>query len=116
MPDAHAAPDADDAINQVLRAERQAQQAVAQCEQQAAQLVADARLRAKRAQEGAEQRLHILRERMRANTAQQIAALDSAAKALPQRAQPDATAHAKLEQAVVALAAILSGEAHDERL
>ena len=108
-PGAIAEPAAQEAIERVLEAERDARAAVSVCEEQAARTVAEARLHARRVAERADARIDAMRAAARSRLAADLARLDAEARALTARPIPPET-QARMEAAVQGLAARLSGE------
>lgn len=101
---------AQDAIERVLEAERDARAAVSVCQEQAARIVAEARLHARRIAERADARIDALRAASRARLAGELARLDAEAQALAARPIAPETQR-RMEAAVDGLAARLTGEA-----
>ena len=97
------------AINQVLRAERAAEQAVARCEHQARNIIRDAQTRAQRIAQRGDERITFIHMRCSQRLAEQrraLAAADSRAQAEMRSARVDSDSVALV---VDSLAAILSG-------
>ncbi len=97
------------AINQVLRAERAAEQAVARCEHQARNVIREAQTRAQRIAQRGDERISFIHMRCSQRMAEQrrlLAAADGRAQAEIRSAQVDS---AGIALVVDALAAILSG-------
>ncbi|MEO6319669.1 MAG: hypothetical protein ABIR56_03330 [Polaromonas sp.] len=98
---------AEDAIERVLEAERDALATVSLCQEQAARIVAEARLRARRIAERADARIDAMRAASQASVAAEVARLDAEAQALAARSVP-AERQRRLEAAVDSLAARLT--------
>jgi vacuolar-type H+-ATPase subunit H len=99
------------AIERVLQAERNASEAVASCEREARAIVDEARQRAARIAERTTARISTARGRVAARVANAVKHYETEAAALQTTDQIDQEAHKKLEQAVAAVAAELTGEA-----
>ena len=97
------------ALNEVLSAERQAQQAVAACRRQGEEVVSQGRGRGRRILERAEQRITALRAQSDLTLSRTVAALAAEGAALPDPAAVDPEQLARLDQAVAALATELTG-------
>ena len=102
---------AEDAINRVLEAEQRARERVAQCESQAAALVAAMRERALRMGERTDQRIVSLRTRCEQWISGQVAALRAEADAVRRQPAGDDARRLLLAESVARLAArITDGE------
>ncbi len=99
------------AMNRVLAAEREAEQAVADCERQAQALLQAAYARAQRIAGRADQRISLLRMRCGDRVSRQIEAMERDERAAPQASSPDYPDAARLAAIVEQLAAELSGDA-----
>ena len=99
------------AIKRVLEAERDAGEAVASCEREARAIVDEARQRASRIAGRTTERIAAARGRVAARVADAVKHYETEAAALQTSAQIDQEARKKLEQAVAAVAAELTGEA-----
>jgi vacuolar-type H+-ATPase subunit H len=99
----------EEAINRVLKAERDARQAVALCREQAAGLINEARARGRRVSERADARIDAMRAACRCKVSAKLAGLEAQAEALSnQRASAELVA--ALEGAVQVLVKRLTGE------
>lgn len=105
-PDAAAEPTAQQAIERVLEAEREARAAVEACEAQGTRIVAEARQSARRIAERADARIDAMRSAARAGLAAQLARLNAEAQVVAVIA-PET--QARMAAAVEAMAARLSG-------
>lgn len=101
---------AQEAINRVLAAEREAAEAVRRCEQQAAALREETHTKARRLAERTDARIRRLRTRIEEQTAQQVAVLRVSAEELRSRPVLEDARRARLPQVVARLAARLTGE------
>jgi vacuolar-type H+-ATPase subunit H len=98
------------AINEVLRAERAAEQAVAQCERRARDMLRDAQTRAQRIAQRGDERITLIHMRCSQRLAEQrrvLATADRRGQAEIRNAQVDG---ATVASVVDTLAAILSGD------
>jgi hypothetical protein len=98
------------AIARLLERERQAKEAVARCEQEAAAIVQRAREQARRIAERADARINAVHMTCTLDTARKLGALRAAAAACTAPVAPTAAQLDRLERAVRTLAARLSGE------
>jgi hypothetical protein len=99
---------AEDAINRVLRAEQRAREKVAQCDSQAAALLAAARERALHVAERTDRRIVGLRMRCERQVAKQVAALGAETETVRRQPAGDDARRANLTEAVARLAARLT--------
>ncbi len=99
------------AIERVLEAERHASEAAASCEREARAIVDEARQHASRITERTSARIAAARGRVAARVADAVKHYETEAAALQTSAQIDEEARRKLEHAVAAVAAELTGEA-----
>jgi len=108
--DSHSADQAEAAMNRVLQAEREAEQAVADCEKQATIILSDARQRANRIANRADERITLMNMRCSQRVTGKISKQERAEKAA--RKQPaselDATG---LSECIEAVSAALTGRA-----
>lgn len=102
---------AEEAINRVLEAEREAAEAVRRCEQQAVALREETHAKARRLAERTDARIRRLRALIEEQTARQVAALRVSAEELRSRPVLEDARRARLPQVVARLAAWLTGEA-----
>ncbi|MBM3359696.1 MAG: hypothetical protein FJY54_18535 [Betaproteobacteria bacterium] len=101
---------ADLAIDRVLKAEQEAREAVGGCEQAARELAARVRARVQEIGARAEARCARLKSGLAARAAETVARLDAGAPLHEPPSAPDAKERERLEAAVAALAAELTGE------
>ena len=100
---------ADSAINRVLEAEQKAREAIARSRAEAARCVTDARLRARRIDERADQRISKLRAACQRWAGAQAAKLLAEAEQLRSCPAVDEVRRARLDDAIRRLAAELTG-------
>jgi vacuolar-type H+-ATPase subunit H len=99
----------EDAIGRVLLAEAEARAAVARCESEAAQIVVDARARARRVAERTEARIQRLRSAYAAAAQTRLDGIRAAEAALGSDASDRAALAARLDAAVAAVVEELAG-------
>jgi vacuolar-type H+-ATPase subunit H len=102
---------ANSAVNRVLEAERLAKKAIEGCRQGAAEVVESARRQARRIVERTDARVSAVHIRCDLDVAQRKAEIDAAARNIPTDVDLTEQDLAKLDEAVEALAAQLSGAA-----
>jgi len=101
----------DAALARVLEADRTAQRALAAAREEGGRIAERARAQARRVAERARERIAGAQARVQAALQAELDALEAQARALPGHAEPDAAALARLERALHALAATLTGGA-----
>jgi hypothetical protein len=101
---------ADEAINRVLAAEREARERVSLAQAQAAKLVAQARLRARRIHERTDARVSRLRAACREWSAREVARRQEEARRILSSPVADDGRSGRLSTAVARLAAVLTGD------
>ena len=99
------------AMNRVLEAEQEAEQAVAECERQAQALLQAGYARAQRIAGRTDERISLLRMRSSDRVTRQIELMQRAERAEQQSASPEHPQATRLTAVVEALAAELSGGA-----
>jgi hypothetical protein len=99
----------EDAVTRVLQAEAAARAAVDIARADAAQLAEHARAQARDLAERSRDRLARVRTRVDDCVRRELAAVDAEVRALPEHDEPDAAARLRVEHAVRALAAALTG-------
>ena len=100
---------ANSAVNRVLEAERLAKQAIEGCRRDAAEVVETARRQARRINERTDARVSAVHIRCDLDIAQRKAEIDAAGRNIPTDVDLNEQDLAKLDEAVEALAARLSG-------
>jgi len=98
-------------IARVVSAEREAREAVAQCEAQATQIAAAAQSAAEQLAQRADRRIVRLQQRMAAATQARLAAIAAQQSAVADDASADATLLARIDTAVATIADELVGPA-----
>lgn len=99
----------DAAMARVLEADREAQRALAAARAEGGRIAEGARAEARRVAERTRERIARVRARVQRGLQAELDALDAQARALPEHAEPDAAAQERLERALRALAAALTG-------
>ncbi len=99
------------AMNRVLEAENEAEQAVAECEREAQALLQAGYARAQRITARADERISLLRMRSIDRVTRQIEVMERAERAAQQGSSPEHPQAARLASVVEELVAELSGDA-----
>ena len=98
------------AMNRVLEAEREAEQAVAECERQAQMLLQAGYARAQRISARVDERISMLRMRNIDRVSRQIEVMERAERTAQQESSPEYPQAARLDSIVAELVAELSGD------
>lgn len=99
----------EEAVVRVLRAEREAREAIDASRAEAQRIAEQARAAARRCAERARERAARGQAAMARRLQEGLSAIDAEARALPEHSEPDARDRARLESAVQTLAAALTG-------
>jgi hypothetical protein len=103
------------AVARVLQAEHDARAAIDDARAQAARIAEQARAQARQCAERARQRVARGQAALERRLQADLAAIEAAGRALPEHDEPDAGARARLDAAVHALAAALTGGTTEAR-